>query len=121
MACSILNVTVDCADGERVARFWSDVTGLAWSRQDMPGNPFWIVGDPDSTTTRLVLVEVPEPKAVKNRVHVDLLPNEDSGEGEVERILGLGATIVDDRRDTTPGGWVVMADPEGNEFCVEQG
>jgi predicted enzyme related to lactoylglutathione lyase len=119
-ACSILNVTFDCADGERLARFWSDVTGWAWSKQEMPGNPFWVVGDPDSTATRLVFVEVAEPKSVKNRVHVDLLPSEDSPVDELDRIVALGATIVDDRRGATPGGWVVMADLEGNEFCLER-
>jgi predicted enzyme related to lactoylglutathione lyase len=53
-------------------------------------------------------------------VHLDLLPNDASQEEEVARILDLGARIVDDRRRSDPGGWVVMADPEGNEFCVEQ-
>jgi hypothetical protein len=64
VACSVLNVTVDCADGERLARFWSGVTGWTWSKQDMPGNPFWIVGDPDSAATRLVFVEVAAPKTI---------------------------------------------------------
>jgi len=67
----------------------------------------------------LVFVKVPEPKVVKNRVHLDVLPVARDQEGEVERLLQLGAKIVDDRRELTPGGWVVLADPEGNEFCVE--
>ncbi len=74
VACSILNVTVDCADEERLARFWSGVTGWGWSKQEMPGNPFWIVGDPARPATRMVFVEVAEPKTGKNRVHLDLLP-----------------------------------------------
>jgi len=69
---------------------------------------------------RLVFVTVPEKRATKNRVHLDLLPKDSaSQEEEVARLVGLGARVVDDRRDSTPGGWVVMADPEGNEFCLE--
>lgn len=119
MASSILNVTFDCSDGERLARFWSSVTGFPWSKNDMPGNPFWVVGDPDGTAARLVFVEVPERKTVKNRVHVDLMPTEDSRLAELDRMLSYGATIVDDRRELSPGGWIVLADPEGNEFCLE--
>jgi hypothetical protein len=62
---------------------------------------------------------VPEGKVVKNRVHLDLAPAKEDQKGEVERLLGLGATVIDDRRLKQPGGWVVLADPEGNEFCVE--
>ena len=60
-------------------------------------------------------------KTVKNRIHLDLVPEDASQGQEVDRILSLGARIIDDRRQATPGGWVVMADPEGNEFCVEGG
>ena len=87
----------------------------------MPGNPFWLVADGESGGVHLVFVEVAEVKAVKNRVHLDLTPAEGSQEEEVARLVGLGARILDDRRESTPGGWLVMADPEGNEFCLEQG
>ena len=116
---SILNVTFDCSDGELLARFWSGVTGWPWSKQEMPGNPFWLVGQPDHDRDRLVFIEVGEAKTVKNRVHLDLLVGEGSGGDEVARLEALGAKLVDDRRKATPGGWVVMADPEGNEFCLE--
>lgn len=121
MSSSILNVTFDCADGERQARFWSDVTACPWSKEEMPGNPFWVVGPSEGGGVRLVFVEVPERKAVKNRLHLDLLPDGGSQAEEVNRLQALGATIVEDRRRATPGGWVVMADPEGNEFCLERG
>lgn len=118
--CSILNVTFDCSNAEPIARFWSAVTGWPCSRVDMPGNPFWLVGpDDDDACPRLVFVEVPESKSAKNRVHLDLLPYDGSQAEEVARIEGLGALIVDDRRGAKPGGWVTMADAEGNEFCVE--
>ncbi|MDT9701899.1 VOC family protein, partial [Streptomyces sp. P17] len=61
--------------------------------------------------------QVPEAKKVKNRVHLCLRP-ETSREQEVERLLGLGATLVADLRNPDGTGWAVLADPEGNEFCV---
>ena len=118
---SILNVTFDCSDAESVARFWSDVTRSPLSKVDMPGNPFWMVSPDGDASPHLVFVDVPEPKRAKNRVHLDLLPHVGSQDQEVARIEALGARIVDDRRGATPGGWVVMADVEGNEFCVEGG
>jgi hypothetical protein len=94
---------------------------VASSTEEMPGNPYWVVGPPEEGGTRLVFVDVPEAKAVKNRVHLDLMPRDRSQEEEVARIESLGGRLIDDRRQASPGGWVVMADPEGNEFCVEGG
>ena len=119
MSSAILNVTFDCGDAERVANFWGAVTGYRVEPVHHPGNEHWVAGPSDGRRPRLVFVAVPEKKTVKNRVHLDLLPGEDGQAAEVDRLLALGATIVDDRRDRTPGGWVVLADPEGNEFCVE--
>jgi hypothetical protein len=66
---------------------------------------------------RLLFQRVPEPKSVKNRLHLDLHPGEGRRGGEVERLEGLGASVL--RQVKEPAGeWVVMADPEGNEFCV---
>lgn len=119
---SILNVTFDCVDAASLARFWSEVTGWPCSRQEVPGNPYWVVGDPDgSATPRLVFVNVPERKATKNRLHIDLAPRGGSQRDELARIESLGARIVDDRRHLEPGGWVVMEDLEGNELCLEGG
>ncbi len=116
---AVLNVTFDCHDPRAVAEFWSAVTGYAVEKATTPGNEYWVAAPPDGAWPRLVFVKVPEPKVVKNRVHLDVLPSARDQEREVERLLGLGASIVDDRRKLTPGGWVVLADPEGNEFCVE--
>jgi predicted enzyme related to lactoylglutathione lyase len=119
---SILNVTFDCSDAEFMARFWSEVTRWPRSKVEMPGNPFWVVASPDGDASpHLVFVEVPEPKRTKNRVHLDLLPQDGLQDQEIARLESSGARIVDDRRGVNPGGWVVMADPEGNEFCVEGG
>ena len=65
----------------------------------------------------LMFLRVPEPKTIKNRMHICLRPVDRSRDEEVERLLGLGARMVDDQR-TDDTGWAVLADPEGNEFCV---
>ena len=57
---------------------------------------------------------------VKNRVHLDLRPTARSRDEEVTRLLGIGASLVDDQRQADGTGWVVLADPEGNEFCIER-
>jgi predicted enzyme related to lactoylglutathione lyase len=115
---SILNVTFDCSDAASEAQFWSEVTQWSCSKQEMPGNTFWVVGAAGGDGPRLVFVTVPEPKTVKNRVHLDLVPNGPQAE-ELARIESLGGRVIEDRRRATPGGWVVMADPEGNEFDLE--
>ena len=99
--------------------FWGAVTGYSLEEVKTPGNDYWVARSPDGKWPRLVFVAVPEEKMVKNRVHLDMAPVEGDQEAELGRLLGLGATIVDDRRALKPGGWVVMADPEGNEFCLE--
>jgi predicted enzyme related to lactoylglutathione lyase len=119
MTSSILNATFDCSDGVMMARFWSGVTGWPSSKQEPPGNPYWLVGQLDGVGPRLVFVEVPEAKSAKNRMHLDLVPRDGSQAEEVARITALGGRVIDDRRRVEPGGWVVMADPEGNEFCLE--
>jgi hypothetical protein len=63
---------------------------------------------------------VPEGKMVKNRMHLDLLPTARTRDEEVQRLLGIGATLVEDHRKADGAGWVTLADPEGNEFCVER-
>jgi hypothetical protein len=63
---------------------------------------------------------VPEGKVVKNRVHLDLIPTERTRDEEVTRLLGIGATLFEDHREPDGTGWVVLTDPEGNEFCVER-
>ena len=119
MHSAVLNVTFDCRDPQQVAAFWSAVTGYAIEEVDSPGNRYWLVSSTDGRLPRMVFVSVPEPKVVKNRVHLDVLPVETDQAAEVRRLLSLGATVVEDRRELKPGGWVVLADPEGNEFCVE--
>ncbi|GAB3714599.1 VOC family protein [Nocardiopsis oceani] len=115
MVSILQNVAVDCADAYELARFWSRVTG----------RPLYPEVEPGDWETEVLLAEgpvlhfnrVPETKEIKNRIHLCLRP-ETSREQEVERLLGIGAAFVADCRNPDGSGWVVLADPEGNEFCV---
>ncbi|GAB3448998.1 hypothetical protein GCM10027517_34700 [Phycicoccus ginsengisoli] len=84
---------------------------------NLAGHEECMIFSPDGRT-RVLFIEVPEGKAVKNRLHFDLTPTDRTREEEVERILGLGATVHQDLRKDDGGGWVTLLDPEGNEFCV---
>ncbi|MFJ6758691.1 MULTISPECIES: VOC family protein [unclassified Streptomyces] len=115
MVSVLQNVAIDCADAYELARFWSSVTGRPQHPEDRPGD----------RETQVLLAEgpvlyfnqVPETKTIKNRIHLCLRP-ETSRDQEVDRLLGLGATLVADHRNPDGSGWAVLADPEGNEFCV---
>ena len=67
---------------------------------------------------RLLFIEVPDVKQVKNRIHLDLRPTEGTRDAELARLTELGAAVVADRRNADGTGWAVLADPEGNEFCI---
>ncbi|TDD23379.1 VOC family protein [Nonomuraea diastatica] len=115
MVSVLQNVAIDCADAYELARFWSEVTGRSLHPEDKSGDHETQVMLPDGPL--LHFNQVPEKKTIKNRIHLCLRP-ETSREEEVERLLGLGATLVADHRKLDGSGWVVLADPEGNEFCV---
>ena len=121
MAVRIKSITFDCADPYRLARFWSQLTGFVEDPDNgnAPGDPEGLLLSPDGALA-LLFIAVPESKHVKNRVHLDLVPLEGRRDEEVDRVLRLGARMVDDLRRTDGAGWVVLADPEGNEFCVER-
>jgi predicted enzyme related to lactoylglutathione lyase len=112
----IRNVVIDCANPYELAQFWSQILGRPLGEDDNPGDDEVILVMPEGHPT-LLFAQVPEPKTVKNRLHLCLTP-EVARDTEVERVLGLGGTIVNDLRDPDGTGWVVFADPEGNEFCV---
>jgi predicted enzyme related to lactoylglutathione lyase len=115
-------IDVDCADPYRLAGFWAAVTGLRQDPDDKPGDEECaLLSGADPVEGGMLFQRVPEGKTVKNRVHLDLQPTDRTRDEEVERLLGLGATLVDDRRRPDGTGWAVLADPEGNEFCVERG
>lgn len=115
MVSMVQNVAIDCADAYELARFWSGVTGRPMHPDVRPGDRETLV--PLAEGPVLYFNQVPEAKTVKNRIHLCLRP-ETSRDQEVERLLGLGASFVSDQRNPDGSGWAVLADPEGNEFCV---
>jgi predicted enzyme related to lactoylglutathione lyase len=115
MASTIRNICFDAADPYALAQWWSQVL-------DIPVDPDCQPGDRETGFALadgqwLLFLKVPESKSVKNRVHLCLEP-EQPREAEVERLLGIGATMYDDRRNPDGSGWAVLRDPEGNELCV---
>ena len=125
MTVRIRLITFDCQDPYLLAGFWSQVTGYREDPENpnRPEDPEGLLLGPDGSAS-LLFQKVPEAKQVKNRVHLVLAPptpTPDARDAEVERVLALGATIVADRRREDRTGWVTMADPEGNEFCIERG
>jgi predicted enzyme related to lactoylglutathione lyase len=117
MGSLVRHVTIDCADAFTLASWWAGVVDGVPADDDRPG-------DPEATVTSagvaLLFVTVPEGKSVKNRVHLDLQPQDRSRDAEVERLLAAGASLAGDHRRPDGTGWVTLADPEGNEFCVER-
>jgi hypothetical protein len=110
-------VVIDCHEPRRLARFWSEALGWAISRSE---DPEWVVEPPegsreDCVVPDLLLIKVPESKQVKNRLHFDLRPEDQAA--EIARLEALGATRIDIGQGER--SWVVMCDPEGNEFCVQ--
>lgn len=115
---------MDCADPYALARFWAGVLGYREDPREpnRPGADEALLLDPQGGAG-LLFLRVPEPKAVKNRVHFDVWPEGSDGLGRdqaLPRLLELGARLVDDRTEPDGTGWFVLADPEGNEFCLER-
>jgi len=113
------HVTVDCADPYELATFWSAATGWPLSDEDQPGDDEVLVEAP-APLPGLLFIRVPEARSVKNRVHLDWAPTDRTRDAEVERLVGLGATVHEDHRTPEGPGWVTLRDPEGNEFCIER-
>lgn len=126
----LVDIVIDCAAPAALARFWAaaldgyavapyDDEELARLRADGIDDPEddpTVMVEPADGGPRLWLVKVPEPKTVKNRVHLDL--RADDATAEVALLVSLGATVAPDQRNE---GLVVLLDPEGNEFCLLKG
>ncbi|MBB3050616.1 hypothetical protein FHS23_001611 [Prauserella isguenensis] len=141
-----LQITIDAADPETLGTFWADV--LDYRQMDPPGghatwdealaamgvpeerwNDANAIVDPDGEGPRIFLQRVPEAKAGKNRLHIDVRaapglegePRMAALEEEAERLVALGAKRLERFEPAPPlgAGWIVMADPEGNEFCLD--
>jgi hypothetical protein len=117
MGVTFTELVVDCHDPAKVAAFWQAVLG--YEVVATSGEEIEIGGGPGTGPT-LLFARVPDDKVVKNRLHMDVSPSPGSVQAEeVERVLALGATPVDIGQGDV--SWVVLADPEGNEFCILRG
>ena len=119
MTSFVSHTSIDCRDAYALSRWWEQVLGYHEDPDDPnePGHEECLIISPDGTH-RLLFIEVPEPKTVKNRLHLDLRPREHSRDEELGWLLDQGATQLADHRRDNGSGWVVLADPEGNEFCI---
>lgn len=119
MVSRVSHTTLNCVDAFELSEWWKPVLGYV----DVPGDPNepgheeCMIVDP-ATDHRLLFIEVDELQAAVGRIHLDLAPSDRSRDDEVDRVLDLGATLVADRRNADGTGWVVLADPAGNRFCI---
>lgn len=124
-----IQICIDCADAEGLAAFWAEALGYevasapgefgTWQEfshaESTAGERWCQVLDPDGTGPTLLFHTVPEHKVVKNRVHLDVFVPDGNVDGEIARLCELGAVHL---RTDGDGGFAVLEDPEGNEFCV---
>ncbi|AWB92114.1 VOC family protein [Aeromicrobium chenweiae] len=118
MSTTFIGITYDARDAERVARFWGAVLGRRVADGASTEHATVLAADPDGGGPRISFHQVPESKTVKNRLHIDLMSTDPAR--ELERILGLGATIVAEQ-SVGDLRWTTLADPEGNEFDLIAG
>ena len=119
MASRISHTSFDARDAYAQSVFWSQVLDFTEDPDDPnePGHEECLILSRDRSQL-LLFITVPDGKAVKNRVHLDLRPSDRTREQETERILTLGASQLADHRRPDGSGWITLADPEGNEFCI---
>ena len=119
MASYVESTTVDCADPYALSVWWQGVLDYVEDADDpnAPDHDECLIAAPDGRH-KILFQRVPEAKSVKNRIHFDLRPSIGTRDEEVERLMTHGATHVADHRNPDGTGWVILADPEGNEFCV---
>ena len=118
MSSSLVAVAVDCADPLTLAQFWADVLGRQVAEDSTPGHAVLLADRMDTGSPLVVFNVVPEPKTVKNRLHLDLIS--DTFDAETERLLSLGAQRLRDVQ-THQARWTTFADIEGNEFDLIAG
>lgn len=116
MGSALQEIVIDSQDPGELARWWARV--LDWQVVDSEDGYSWISpnGQSENQPLLLVFLPVPEAKTGKNRVHLDVKPTGVDQQQELERLLALGATRTDVGQGDVP--WIVLADPEGNEFCL---
>jgi hypothetical protein len=118
MTSTFFGLSLDCRDAAAVARFWAGALGRQVADDPTPENAVVLATDDSPAGPRLAFHQVPEPKTVKNRLHLDLITTD--FDVETERLLGLGAHKI---RDVQEGGarWTTFGDIEGNEFDLIAG
>jgi hypothetical protein len=108
---SVYTVTIDCAEPKRLSEFWAALLDF---NVEFDSEDEVAIEPRDGSQPTLLFIKVPDSKVAKNRIHLDLNPEDQAA--EVRRAKELGAAEVDiGQKDVT---WIVMADPEGNEFCI---
>jgi hypothetical protein len=119
MTSLISHTSFDALDAYAQSVFWSRVLDFIEDPDDPnePGHEECMISSRDCSQV-LLFITVPDAKTVKNRVHLDLRPADRSREDEVQRLVALGAVQLADFRRPDGSGWITLADPEGNEFCV---
>ena len=126
MTSRLREIVIDCRDPQLMARFWGAVLdyGVVYQEEgEVEIGPYTADARPDRAAWRrevlpatLLFVPVPEGKQIKNRLHLDVSPIDRTQEEEVDRVLALGARRIDIGQGNP--SWVVLADPEDNEFCI---
>ena len=117
MACRFTELIIDCEDPRRLADFWAQALDYRESDAKVEGEHHYVeLEGPPGAGPSLLLLRTPDKKTSKNRVHIDVNATDRDQDAEVERLVALGATRVDIGQGERT--WVVLADPEGNEFCV---
>ncbi|HET6969201.1 MAG TPA: VOC family protein [Ornithinibacter sp.] len=121
MTSRVSHTTIDCHDAFALSEWWKGVLDYVDVEGDpnLPGHEECMILSRDGSH-RLLFIEVPDEKVVKNRIHLDVEPVEGARDDELARLLAHGAAqVADHRGQYGPGtGWVILADPEGNEFCI---
>ncbi len=120
MAPVVSQLTIDSRDPHALAAWWAKVLDWRYVWEPAPDDDEIEISPPSGDATNWLFIRVQDAKSTKNRVHPDLRPPEGSDQAtELARLLALGATRVDIGQGEVP--WVVLADPEGNEFCLLRG
>jgi predicted enzyme related to lactoylglutathione lyase len=119
MTSRISHLSFDTLDPCSQSRFWSAVLGFVENPDDpnLPEHEECMIFSPDGGQ-RLLFIQVPDGKQLKNRLHLDIQPVGTTRELEVDRVTGLGAEPVADFTRRDGSGWITLTDPEGNEFCI---
>jgi predicted enzyme related to lactoylglutathione lyase len=116
-ALEIHEITFDARDPHALAAFWGALLEREIRPGDMPQDDSVLVR-PTMGQPGLLFLRVPERKTAKNRIHFDLWPTSAGRDQQIQRAIELGAPVLADMRREDGTGWVVFADPEGNEFCI---